>query len=122
MLGRELKDTQLSVEFVAGLAYAAAFARLACRKLGSAGAGTALVSTQRPIRNDDEGGGVPTFAAAELDDPWAALARQGAQMGGLWGVVEAVEEGAGGGAADPRRLFPELQPCEQVCACVHVQA
>ena len=125
-MGRELKDTQLSAEFAAGLAYASAFARLATgrKKPGHAGGaaaavtgtgGKALVSTQRPIRNDEAQGGVddgvvvPGFTAAELDDPWAALRKR--EEGALAGVL-GVEEEQGGN--DPRRLFPELQPCEQV--------
>lgn len=114
-MGRELKDTQLSVEFAAGLAYASAFARLAGRKPGAVA--RALVSTQRLIRNDeaqsglDDGVVVPGFTSAELDDPWAALRAR--EQGELLGGVEE-GEGEGGQQRDPRRLFPELQACDQV--------
>ena len=52
-----MKDLQLSVEFVAGLAFGAAFAKLSGQR----------VSMDKSIQNDES---VDTFTDEQLEDPW----------------------------------------------------
>lgn len=58
-LGQPLRTTQLGLEFVAGLLYAQAFARL----------GREDVSVERPVRNEAR---VTAFTARQLNNPWEA--------------------------------------------------